>query len=44
MFMFITKKLANRMKFVTGLDTVKPVEVTTKSDFVTFGKNLKKKR
>jgi hypothetical protein len=43
MYLFISKKLNNSMKFVTGLDTVKPVEVTTKSDFVTFGKNLKKK-
>ena len=44
MYLFFSKKLNDRMKFVTGLDTVKPVEVTTKSDFAAFGKSLKKKR
>lgn len=43
MYLFISKKLNNRMKFVTGLETVKPVELTTKTDFSMFGRKKKKK-
>lgn len=44
MFMIIPKKLMNRMKFVTGLETVKPVEETVRTDFVHYGRSHKKKR
>lgn len=43
MFRNISKKVINRMKFVTGLETVKPVELTTKTDFSMFGRKIKKK-
>lgn len=44
MFMIIPKKILSRMKFVTGLDTVKPVVETVRTDFCRYGRFHRKKR
>ena len=33
MFRIISKKVMERMKFVTGIETVKPVTLCTRTDF-----------
>lgn len=38
MYLFIGKKLNERLKFVTGIETVKPVEVTVRTDFKSYGR------
>lgn len=38
MFRIIPKKIVARMRFVTGLETVKPVTVTTKTDFARYAR------
>jgi len=43
MFLIISKKLMKRMKFVTGLETVQPVTVTVRTDFVNYGRHKKKR-
>ena len=42
MYLFIDKKLNERLKFVTGIETVKPVEVTVRIDFASYGRKKHK--
>jgi len=42
MYLFIGKKLNERLKFVTGIETVKPVEITARTDFASYGRKKRK--
>ena len=44
MFMIIPKKILARIKFVTGIETVKPVIKTVRTDFCRYWSLHKKKR